>query len=73
MDSLLPLAQKMFAKTIVLDLISVKPMSSPSGGIFGGETEEQREIRLIEERRQQIIEERTKKIERIRQRMNDNR
>jgi len=56
--TLLPMAMKVAAKTISLDLVSVKPLSGPTGMLWGiPETESQKAERIREERR--------KKLERI--------
>lgn len=48
---LLPIAMKVSAKLIGLDLVSVQPMAAPSAQFYyGGETKSQREARLALER-----------------------
>ena len=53
--SILPLAMKISAKTIGLDLVTVKPLSVPIiGNIFFGESEEEKMLKFLAKRKEKI-------------------
>ena len=49
MSSILPISTRIFSQTIGIDLVSVQPLSGPSGNLFYMDDTER--LRLIEEAR----------------------